>query len=455
MACIITVGCLLFADDVALLAASHGELQLMVDVYAEYARRWRFCPNVGKSKTVCFAPAVPPRVPLRLLGEDMEEVDAFKYLGVEFQKDGKWEAVHARLLASAKRAAGYLNALGLGHFHMSPKGGEALWKSLIRPVQDWAADVVPISHRAAQAQEVFQRTIAKKVMGAPARTPNAVALGEMGWRPRSFRRDDLRLRMFRRVALMQTSRAVRRIALVCKERFDERRRRGEGPRPRSSTWVGEIHQALLRFGLEKYWSSATWARPEFVAHEQWAATIEAAACPLAEEEWKRDMQSKVSLALYRSIKTSLQREPFLDGPVADNRAVAVRVGLRGGVHALEVSAARLDGAARAPREERLCRVCNSGEVEDVAHFLLDCPALVAPRSAMMSRMEKLDHPAILAWGDWMHVMLGASVRVDGTPLKVSRELDTVAMREVLKMARARHRVLYPLRPGGAGSSDSD
>lgn len=253
---------------------------------------------------------------------------------------------------------------------------------------------------------------------------------------------------------MQTSRAVRRIAMVCKERFDERRR-GEGPRPRSSTWVGEIHQALLRFGLAEFWSPAAWSTPEFVGADTWAATIEAAACPLAEEEWKRGMQSKVSLDLYRSIKTSLRREPFLDGPAADNRAAAVRVGLRGGVHALEVSAARLEGASRAPREERLCRVCNSGEVEDVAHFLLDCPALAVPRNAMMSRLVKLDHPPILAWGDWMHVMLGASVRVDGTPLEVSRELDTVAMREVLKMARARHRVLYPLRSGGAGSSDSD
>ena len=118
-----------------------------------------------------------------------------------------------------------------------------------------------------------------------------------------------------------------------------------------------------------------------------------------------------------------------------------------------MAAARLEGGRRLPRDQRFCRVCSSGAVEDVAHFLLDCPALAAARRAMNGRLDALDPPPKMSWGDWMHLLLGAPVRVDGTPMEVSRELDTAAMREVLKLACARRRVLYP--PGDSDPADSD
>jgi hypothetical protein len=48
------------------------------------------------------------------------------------------------------------------------------------------------------------------------------------------------------------------------------------------------------------------------------------------------------------------------------------------------------------------------------------------------------------------------MRADGSPVEVPKELDRTAMREVLKLARARHRVLYPpVAPDSEDSSSCD
>ena len=38
----------MYADDLAIQAKSPGELQLMLDIVTEYAKRWRFCINPKK-----------------------------------------------------------------------------------------------------------------------------------------------------------------------------------------------------------------------------------------------------------------------------------------------------------------------------------------------------------------------------------------------------------------------
>ena len=42
-----------------------------------------------------------------------------------------------------------------------------------------------------------------------------------------------------------------------------------------------------------------------------------------------------------------------------------------GCHKLDIQAMRMQ-KIKLPREQRTCRVCNSGEVEDIMHFILDC-----------------------------------------------------------------------------------
>ena len=45
----------MYADDLALLARSPGELQLMMNIITQYAKKWRFEINPTKTKILCFA----------------------------------------------------------------------------------------------------------------------------------------------------------------------------------------------------------------------------------------------------------------------------------------------------------------------------------------------------------------------------------------------------------------
>ena len=71
---------LMYADDIVLLAETGAELQEMLDVVGHYAQEWRFCFNVQKSKTMVVG--TNSEESWMISREQMEEVIAFKYLGV-------------------------------------------------------------------------------------------------------------------------------------------------------------------------------------------------------------------------------------------------------------------------------------------------------------------------------------------------------------------------------------
>ena len=129
--------------------------------------------------------------------------------------------------------------------------------------------------------------------------------------------------------------------------------------------------------------------------------------------------------------------------------MALRITLRGGSHSLETAVARRTkrGTVPPPWEERTCQVCNTGEPEDVEHFLLSCPGLARPRRGMIQAAEA----AVVAEGgapgqvlglakrESMRVLMGAEAikLADGSSLKISKRLDHVVLRGVLRMHRAR------------------
>ncbi|BHF70479.1 hypothetical protein SprV_0301353000 [Sparganum proliferum] len=78
-----------YADDIALLASSFGDLQSMVSRVNEVAKSFGLSINTGKTKV--FSSCIPDqeKAPLGIDGCQLEEVDSFKYLGARLLPNGQ------------------------------------------------------------------------------------------------------------------------------------------------------------------------------------------------------------------------------------------------------------------------------------------------------------------------------------------------------------------------------
>ena len=67
-----------------------------------------------------------------------------------------------------------------------------------------------------------------------------------------------------------------------------------------------------------------------------------------------------------------------------NSSTTCNLKLRGGTAAFQIEMGRWH---RMKREERVCKECDSGEVEDVCHWLLQCSAWDHLRQPLLEPME--------------------------------------------------------------------
>ncbi len=83
----------MYADDVVLMATSPEDLRRLVDAMQVFCAEVGLSINKAKSEVVTFqrqgSPAPPIGLDITVGGEPLEQVQTFKYLGVEFNYS-KW-----------------------------------------------------------------------------------------------------------------------------------------------------------------------------------------------------------------------------------------------------------------------------------------------------------------------------------------------------------------------------
>ena len=107
------VGCILFADDLALLAPSRSALQKMIDLCTEYCSKYCLEFNSKKSKIMVFGKSYSSFIaPLSILGSHIEYVREWKYLGTTLVSGKRFSFTARPELSSFYRASNaILNAL--------------------------------------------------------------------------------------------------------------------------------------------------------------------------------------------------------------------------------------------------------------------------------------------------------------------------------------------------------
>ena len=96
---------LLYADDTVLFAESEDEMQLLLNDFSKYCKDWKLNINVDKTKFLIFGDRRRRRNEnITLNGSKLENVDAYKYLGIMFSKSRSFNMTKKHVVEQARKA---------------------------------------------------------------------------------------------------------------------------------------------------------------------------------------------------------------------------------------------------------------------------------------------------------------------------------------------------------------
>ena len=176
------VHCLLYADDIALIATSKEDLQNKLSLLENWCEKWRMKVNSTKSYLVHFRPCCVPN-PSYLFVYNMdviEIVSRYKYLGIVLDEMLDYSVIIANVLAySGGRILGSLytkfkNNKGFGYTTYTK-----MFDSCVSPILDYCSGVW--GYNKLEKLNTVQNRAIRLFLGVHRFTPNKAIKGDMGW----------------------------------------------------------------------------------------------------------------------------------------------------------------------------------------------------------------------------------------------------------------------------------
>ena len=147
---------LMFADDTALLANTFEQIKLLTKTLEEFCAKWRLEVNESKTELMVIdGDVIEPD--LFYGGKKIERVKKFKYLGVWFTEDLRWDThIDIMISKAEKRIAEYQHLLKGAALTVPAK--LQVYKAIIRPILEMAAKSG--GHRPSRQQRLRRCSVA-------------------------------------------------------------------------------------------------------------------------------------------------------------------------------------------------------------------------------------------------------------------------------------------------------
>jgi len=231
---------LMFADDVVFLSTSRVGLQKMIDRFKEYCDEWCLSINAQKTKAMEFRgqrrETCGPE--FRVNGEVIERVDSFKYLGLLFQKNGKWKGHMDQRRLNMALANNSLWKIPL-KFRRAPVSlGLHLFDSISEPTLLYGSELYALDGNWDDSEKEA-RKFYKSMLGMPRGTVGVgmeLALGRIRMRDKAVVRQ---INYWKKLTELPEERLVRKAYLEMKERM--------------GGWAQGIKKELDRLGFSWMW----------------------------------------------------------------------------------------------------------------------------------------------------------------------------------------------------------
>jgi hypothetical protein len=329
-------------------------------------------------------------------------VDAYTYLGtITTTREGDWSAHVLDAIARAKRRSNDLAYMCRYDRGMRPRTALTLWQSLVRPILEYSSEIWSgqIPRYLVQKAEAVQLKFVRVALGLHKNgsgVANEMVMAEVGCERLQDRWTKLRLGYWRRVFVAPNGRLLRDVVEFRRRECVTSGGKGWG----SKGWMPTMKATLNQHGLGEYWSNpaaaATMPKPV------WKDAVYAAVDASADVDRAAAFSSKPSTAAYIDLKewgpnplnySFSEGESGKLGQHVPERYLDDRRNLKGTRLKMLCRLGclplmnRVGREARPPwpREYRTCALCCAGKIEDVHHFVMECPRYASKRTALLKQ----------------------------------------------------------------------
>ena len=125
------------------------------------------------------------------------------------------------------------------------------------------------------------------------------------------------------------------------------------------------------------------------------------------QTWLSSIENMEKCNFYKSIKSELTCEKYLCCNLPTQQIFAI-ANMRCSTHRLRIEADRRNNV---DRSDRICKICNTGEVETENHFLLRCPVLVDLRRQWIPQCYVTNTSISIFNSDSIHTLKNLSMYI--------------------------------------------
>jgi hypothetical protein len=358
------IALLLYADDLAIIADSEEDLQMMLNILEIWCKKWRMRINVKKTKIVHFRTPSQPKTEYNFLfnNEIVQCVDKYKYLGIILDEHLNFNTTVTVLAGSANRALGSIytkfNKLkGLGFTTFT-----TLYNSGVAPILDYCSGIW--GYQNFEKIDTVQNRALRFYLGVHKFAPNLAINGDMGWVSSGVRRKVEMFRYWNRLMKMELHRITKKFFTWD---FDKRRSTGN--------WNSDIFKVFAKLNIVEMYNNLVEVDLEFIKeklHEN------------EKQKWAAHIVQAPKLRTYCLYKSVYDVEPYVY-KVYNRSHRSILAQFRTGILPIKIETGRF---TQIPVELRLCILCDENVIEDEKHFIFDCNYYNSIRNEYFSKFHE-------------------------------------------------------------------
>ena len=139
------IGCLLYADDLAIISTSSTGLQNSLNKLDNYCSEWKLNVNMSKTKTMCLKTSSKEEdFNIQFKNRTLDKVSTYTYLGMDITSNFSLKTMEKSITDKAKKAMFKLKGL-IYNSNLKPKICLKLFDQLITPICLYGSEILGIN----------------------------------------------------------------------------------------------------------------------------------------------------------------------------------------------------------------------------------------------------------------------------------------------------------------------